>query len=206
VHKTVLLAIVVTIIASVGFLNHDAFGLQLNPGDTLTVKKGDTLVVTDQIISDGTIYNYGTIDLYGAIQNDYFAKGGIINNYGTINIKQGGVIANNYYQPIFGIINNYDTIINYGSIVNGGFINNICTGTITGPEPVEPVLSGAVNTIECQSVGGYGIPIDSMALLLAGVQGSALWMIPAIGITWVGIGFVTFKKSKKPSTKTRLDT
>ena len=46
-------------------------------------------------------------------------------------------------------------------------------------------------------VGGMGIPIDTTALLLAGVQGSALWMVPAIVIAGAGIGFFTFRKSKK---------
>ena len=46
-------------------------------------------------------------------------------------------------------------------------------------------------------VGGMGIPIDSTALLLAGVQGSALWMIPAIVIAGAGIGIFSFRKSKK---------
>ena len=47
------------------------------------------------------------------------------------------------------------------------------------------------------AVGGMGIPIDSTALLLAGVQGSALWMIPAIVIAGAGIGIFSFKRSKK---------
>jgi hypothetical protein len=46
-------------------------------------------------------------------------------------------------------------------------------------------------------VGGMGIPIDTTALLLAGVQGSGLWMIPAIVIAGAGIGIFSFKKSKK---------
>jgi hypothetical protein len=46
-------------------------------------------------------------------------------------------------------------------------------------------------------VGGLGIPIDTTALLLAGMQGSALWMIPAIVIAGTGIGIFSFRKSKK---------
>jgi hypothetical protein len=44
------------------------------------------------------------------------------------------------------------------------------------------------------SVGRMGIPIDSTSLLLAGVQGSALWMIPDIIIAGAGIGIVSFRK------------
>ena len=47
------------------------------------------------------------------------------------------------------------------------------------------------------AVGGMGIPIDSTALLLAGVQGSALWMVPAIVVAGAGIGIFSFRKSKK---------
>ena len=46
-------------------------------------------------------------------------------------------------------------------------------------------------------VGGMGIPIDTTALLLAGVQGSAFWMIPAIIVAGAGIGILSFRRSKK---------
>jgi len=46
-------------------------------------------------------------------------------------------------------------------------------------------------------VGGMGIPIDTTALLLAGVQGSALWMVPAIVVAGAGIGIISYKRSKK---------
>ena len=45
-------------------------------------------------------------------------------------------------------------------------------------------------------VGGMGIPIDSTALLLAGVQGSALWMIPAIVVAGAGVAIFKIKKNK----------
>ena len=48
-------------------------------------------------------------------------------------------------------------------------------------------------------VGGMGIPIDSTALLLAGVQGSAPWMIPAIVIAGAGIAIFKIKKNKGES-------
>ena len=51
------------------------------------------------------------------------------------------------------------------------------------------------------AIGGMGIPVDSTALLLAGVQGSALWMIPAIVVAGAGIGIFSFKRSKKFSGK-----
>lgn len=50
-------------------------------------------------------------------------------------------------------------------------------------------------------VGGMGIPIDTTALLLAGIQGSSLWMIPAIVIAGAGIGIFSLKRSKKSSKK-----
>ena len=46
-------------------------------------------------------------------------------------------------------------------------------------------------------VGGMGIPIDTTALLLAGVQGSVIWMIPAIVVAGAGMGIFSFRKSKK---------
>jgi hypothetical protein len=70
-------------------------------------------------------------------------------------------------------------------VCNPGFSNN--GGTTTEPFCIKVSVP----------VGGMGIQIDSTALLLAGVQGSALWMIPAIVVAGAGIGFFTLRKSKK---------
>jgi len=45
-------------------------------------------------------------------------------------------------------------------------------------------------------VGGEGIPIDTTALLIAGVQSSTMWMIPVLA--FIGIaGLVIFKIKSK---------
>jgi hypothetical protein len=53
-----------------------------------------------------------------------------------------------------------------------------------------------VSTHINQLVGGMGIPIDTTALLLAGMQGSGLWMIPAIVVAGAGIAIFKIKKNK----------
>lgn len=47
-------------------------------------------------------------------------------------------------------------------------------------------------------VGGELLPIDSTALMLAGIQSSAIWMLPAlVGITGAGAFFVRTRMNKE---------
>ena len=69
------------------------------------------------------------------------------------------------------------------------------------PSPINPdTLTGFICIPIPPVVGGMGIPVDSTALLLAGVQGSALWMIPAIVVAGAGITIFKLKKKNKGET------
>jgi len=54
-------------------------------------------------------------------------------------------------------------------------------------------LTGAAGTTNCGAVGGELIPLDTSALLLAGAQMNAAWMIPVI-VSAIGIGIVIARK------------
>ena len=78
--------------------------------------------------------------------------------------------------------------------------NELFTPCVCDPGYTQNGVGGNFNQpicIKIQVVGGMGIQIDSTALLLAGVQGSALWIIPAIVVAGSGIFFISFLKSKK---------
>jgi len=64
------------------------------------------------------------------------------------------------------------------TILNDGVLCTLATKTIIGPV-----------------VGGINIPIDTSALLLAGVQSISMWMIPVV-IAGVGIGIFVIKRRK----------
>ena len=44
-------------------------------------------------------------------------------------------------------------------------------------------------------IGGFNVPIDTSALLLAGVQSISMWMIPVI-LAGIGIGLFVIKRRK----------
>ncbi len=54
-------------------------------------------------------------------------------------------------------------------------------------------LTGSAGTINCGAVGGTMIPIDTTALLLAGAQMNAAWMIPVIVVA-IGFAIVIARK------------
>jgi len=57
-----------------------------------------------------------------------------------------------------------------------------------------PARSGASSSAATSpAVGGYGIPIDTTALLLANAQSMSLWMLPVIA-AGIGIGVLVLKK------------
>jgi len=57
----------------------------------------------------------------------------------------------------------------------------------------DSVLEVIVDTVSLQEVGGELLPIDTTALLLAGAQMNAAWMIPVI-VSAIGIGIVIARK------------
>ncbi len=67
------------------------------------------------------------------------------------------------------------------------------TGPGSGPGAYAIVLTAAAATSSCDAVGGTMIPLDTTALLLAGAQMNAAWMIPVIVLA-IGIGIVIARK------------
>jgi len=54
-------------------------------------------------------------------------------------------------------------------------------------------LCVSADKLPIPAVGGTMVPIDTTALLLAGVQSISMWMIPVVA-AGVGIGFVLVRK------------
>jgi len=81
-----------------------------------------------------------------------------------------------------GNFNVFGTLINNGAFINNGLV--LACGSISGS--VLPI-PGSVST-QC-AVGGELIPLDTTALLVAGAQNSAAWMIPVI-VSAAGIGLL----------------
>jgi len=137
-----------------------------NPGSELIIRKG-------------AVQN-GKINLLGGIFIN-MSKNSII-NFGIINIQ----------APFenFGTIQNHEIIDNGGFLQNFDTINNICEGKILGSPP-DPL--GIINQLPCPQVGGVLIPIDTTALLLAGAQMNAAWMIPVI-VSAIGFAIVILRK------------
>jgi hypothetical protein len=53
-------------------------------------------------------------------------------------------------------------------------------------------------TVHDDTVGGEFLPIDTTALMLAGIQSSAIWMLPALaGIAGAGAYFVRTRMNKE---------
>jgi len=93
------------------------------------------------------------------------------------------------------------------SDVNSNFSHNIFVGTfglqIVDDDQVNNILSLAGRGMvtdegieqEQSIVGGELLPIKNTALLLAGLQSSAIWMIPLL-VSGIGIGLFVFRKSE----------
>ena len=101
-----------------------------------------------------------------------------------------GELNDSYHNN--GILQIFGSFVQTGSIFfNDGSVIVECGGSfdIFGGifDGFDPIIK------ECFPVGGELLPIDSTALLLAGVQANALWLIPAI-VAATGIGIVIARK------------
>ena len=89
-----------------------------------------------------------------------------------------------------------DVFVSAGS---GGLAAPI--GLVFGPDGNLYVTSGDTNQVlryegvPSPTVGGFNVPIDQSALLLAGVQSISMWMIPVV-IAGIGIGVFVIKRKK----------
>lgn len=70
------------------------------------------------------------------------------------------------------------------------------TVTAVGPNNVDDALD-AIAVLPEREVGGSLLPIDNTALLLTGLQASALWMIPTlVGLAGAGFYLIKFRTNK----------
>jgi len=79
------------------------------------------------------------------------------------------------------------------------FVNTVNEATVvclTGVEP--PMVSDtAMDKVTILSVGGEFLPIDSTALMLAGLQTSAIWILPAVaGLAGTGYYLIRFRNKE----------
>jgi len=149
-------------------------GSTLNNSGTITTNGGSGNFSGQINLNNGAINNSGTITV-----ND----GGPISS-GQINIASNGTLTNECSGTIK--VNNGGKINIGGTFINRGtFINN---GILTGDDPID-------ESREC--VGGEFLPIDSTALILAGAQTNAVWIMSAlavIGSVAFGALYITSKK------------
>ena len=78
---------------------------------------------------------------------------------------------------------------------NSQCISGLCSGNNNANGNFDGNLNGGICTTPTM-IGGTMIPIDSTALLLAGAQSTASWMIPVI-VSAIGIGLAVFTLRKK---------
>lgn len=87
-----------------------------------------------------------------------------------------------------GTVNNHNTIIqNGGPGPDSGIVIVVNTGAFN---------DNLQNNCPSEIVGGELLSIDSTALLLAGLQTSAIWMLPLLAGA-AGVGFAAFKLKRK---------
>jgi len=109
-------------------------------------------------------------------QND-----GPFTNFGTFEL---GILF-----PINGFFNNLSSFLNGGSLIN--VIESGIDQNFVGSVPITTIPSICI-------VGGELLPIDSTALLLAGLQSSAIWMLPVLaGVAGTGFYLVKFRTNKE---------
>jgi len=107
-----------------------------------------------------------------------------LDNDGTLNVDSGGTI--NIGSDGSALLSNDGTINGPGQInLFGKVIEVENTGTITA-------IINEIFTVAL-AVGGELLPIESIAVLLAGSQMTASWLIPVI-VSAIGIGIVIARR------------
>jgi len=176
-----------------------------------------------QIISS-TFSNFGKLTLNGGPQTSTFSLGiirtllldgtnectGIINangftgvNSGSFIVSAGGNLVNKGIMNLNGGVGGSSGALGLTSntqVDNHGTINESPgSGTESG---IVRVISNAIfndNLADlCPSVGGELLPIDNTALLIAGLQTSAIWMLPVLaGAAGVGAYYIKTRMNKE---------
>jgi len=102
-----------------------------------------------------------------------------------------------------------DVLVDTANVPHGPGVNGMETVTVTGANiayVINSSPSGNPHSVfldnirfTCDAmVGGSMLPIDSTALMLAGLQSSAIWMLPVLaGIAGAGFYLVKFRTNKE---------
>jgi len=95
----------------------------------------------------------------------------------------------------------FGTFIGLANVdVNGNASHCVFNGlfglNLVDSDPSQRILSLAGRTLAPDVVGGEIIPIETVALLLAGLSSNAVWMIP-VAISSAGIGLILVSKKSK---------
>jgi len=165
------------------------------------------------IISGGTFTNGGKVTINGGTSNSFaqlrlvdFSIGtnectGIINTIGGIGFGSGAFVLLDSQFVNKGIINLLGGVgeqsgalgVGPGTTVNnhGIVIENAGSGPTSGVVNIKGFFND--NLASLCGIGGELLPIDSTALLLAGAQMNAAWMIPVI-VSAIGFAIVIARK------------
>ena len=181
------------ILNSVIFLNINSDVVNGQTG-SITIDNGLNL----RINSGFSLTNQGPITMTDGDVDDIFVEGGLLFNdcTGTIELAGGGMI----FVPLFGASG---TFINHGAVTGGTASNNILinlNGLVQNSGTLQGGISNSGGTFETIAsiciIGGELLPIDSTALVLAGLQSSAIWMLPVLAGA-AGAGIAAFKFRRK---------
>jgi len=165
-------------------------GVPDNTGDSADIQtNGDVQLNNDFVIGSLTVQEGGSLSINRQLTADDLLVTGrsdlFINCFGEL------IITTNEGGDNRGLLTNHgllQTLLNVPFFNSGTYQSSgtdIFGGTFTGND-IEPITSICV-------IGGEFLPIDTTALLLAGVQTNAAWMIPVI-VSAVGFGIVILRK------------
>jgi len=167
---------------------------------TITFKVNNNIVLDETKIVDGTVEFENVFSSSAAIRIDVDEK--------TISIIYSAAPTGTLFTPHIFVIDDLDWIGQQGQILGVFGVSNpdnISIDSITTTAHSITIEAGNVQipgqetirfdvTLDVShAVGGSPIPIDTTALLLAGTQMTAVWMIPAI-VAAIGIGIVLARK------------
>ncbi len=186
----------------------------------IPIKVTGTVDVFGFMAVTASFNNFGTINVIGdpggqslgvlqfVFSTDYTNEcNGIINLIGGTSNGSGllFISGSQGFAPVF---NNFGTITGTNSIQGNSIavisinVNNAVPvfnnhGTLTAPVNNNGGVFNDNLPDQCVPVGGISIPIDTTALLLAGLQSSAIWMLPIlVGATGVGAYYIKTRMNK----------
>lgn len=184
---------------STDIVNSEDESVEIDEGGVLTVENGASLTTNQLLVNSGDVpMPTLIIEHGGTVDVDFYTNEGDTFNYGTLNVDGfHNHIFDTFHNQCTGVVNlgsgdNGDgfLIINHGIFniesffSNNGIFQNsgmINGNFLVGRGELEPIDSICL-------VGGELFPINTTALLLAGIQTNAVWIMSALAI----IGSVAF--------------